>query len=115
MCYQLRCGLLNSGSDDIDFEYGEREPGRDYTYDFELRVHACDSYGSYWMKPCGDERIEEHVHVCMEIKTLCDALCDGAECCLQNVNDEEMAKHEVRVGDVTEYAGISSRKNNNNT
>lgn len=110
MCYQLRCELLHSGSDDIDFEYGEREPGRDYTYDFELRAHACDSHGSYWADPHGNERIEEHVHVCIDIKTLCDALCDSAERCLQNVNEGELAKHEVRVVDVAEYAGLNHRK-----
>lgn len=109
MCYRLRCELLHSGSGAIDFEYGEREPERNYTYDFELRIHACDSYGSCWVDSHGDERIEEHVRVCVDIKTLCDALCDGAERCLQNANEDELAKHEVRLVDVAECAGLNRR------
>ena len=108
MCYKLRCALLHSGSDDIDFEYGEQELDHDYSYDFELRVHACNSYGSYWAGSCGnDERIDEHIHVCIDIKTLCDAICDSAEQCLQCVDEDELAKHEVHVVDVVGIAGFN--------
>lgn len=112
MCYRLRCELLHSGSGAIDFEYGEREPERNYTYDFELRIHACDSYGSCWVDSHGDERIEEHVRVCVDIKTLCDALRDGAERCLQNANEDELIKHEVRLVDVAECAVLNRCKSN---
>ena len=104
----IGCGVLYSGSDDIDFEYGEQELDRDYSYDFELRVHACNSYGSYWAGSCGnDERIDEHIHVCIDIKTLCDAICDSAEQCLQCVDEHELAKHGVRVVDVAGIAGLN--------
>lgn len=68
MCYKLRCEILHVGNDDIAFEYGDREEDRDYGYDFELRVNACNSFGSWWATPHGGERVTEHVRVCIDIK-----------------------------------------------
>lgn len=109
MCYKLRCELLHAGNDDIDFEYGEREEDRDYDYDFELRVHACNSFGAWWVTPHGDERITEHVRVCIDIKTLCDALCEEAERFMQHVSEEELEGHSVRIVDVAEFARLNHR------
>ena len=109
MCYKLRCEMLHSGSDDIEFEYGDQEDDRDYVYDFELRIHACDSFGSWWVTPHGDERVVEHVRVCIDIKTLCDALCDEAERFMQHVNDEAIAAHSIRIVDVEKFARLNRR------
>jgi len=109
MCYKLRCEILHAGNDDIDFEYGAREEDRDYDYDFELRVHACNSFGSWWVSPHGDERITEHVRVCIDIKTLCDALCEEAERFMQHVSEEELEGHSVRIVDVAEFARLNHR------
>ena len=101
--------LLHAGNNDIDFEYGEREEDRDYDYDFELRVHACNSFGAWWVTPHGDERITEHVRVCIDIKTLCDALCEEAERFMQHVSEEELEGHSVRIVDVAEFARLNHR------
>lgn len=107
MCYKLRCELLHAGNDDIDFEYGDREDGLDCVYDFELRVNACNSYGSSLATPHDDERAIKHVHVCIDVKTLCDALCEGAERFMQNVSEDDLERHSVRIVDVAEFTRLN--------
>lgn len=107
MCYKLRCEILHAGNDDIAFEYGDREEDRGYEYDFELRVNACNSFGSWWVTPYGGERVTEHVRVCIDIKTLCDALCEEAERFLQHVSEEELEGHSAQIVDVAEFARLN--------
>ena len=107
MCYKLRCEILHAGNDDIAFEYGDREEDRDYEYDFELRVNACNSFGSWWVTPYGGERVTEHVRVCIDIKTLYDALCEEAERFLQHVSERELEGHSVRIIDVAEFTRLN--------
>lgn len=49
----------------------------------------------------------EHVHVCIDIKTLCDALCEEAERYMQHVSEEELVGHSVRIVDVAEFARLN--------
>lgn len=79
MCYQLRCSILHQGSDDIEHEYSfENEEDAEYEYEFELRVNACNSYGASWITPHGEEKVFKTVRVCIDIKTLCIAICEEA-------------------------------------
>lgn len=102
MCYNLRCELLHAGNDDVSFEYGETEERFEYDYDFELRVNACNSYGEHWITPqCGEVALK-HVHVCVDVASLCECLCDEAEKFFHDVNDEVIAGHTIKIMDIAQ-------------
>lgn len=103
MCYRLRCEIFHSGSDDIDFEYGEKEDGFDYEYDFRLWAHACNSFGESYPVPHDNERVTKTIRVSIDIKTLCDALCDEAERFLQQIGHETLQKHRIEIVDVSAF------------
>ena len=51
--------------------------------------------------------LTEHVHVCIDIKTLCDALCEEAERFMQHVSEEELEGHRAQIVDVAEFARLN--------
>ena len=53
------------------------------------------------------ESMNMSMNVCIGIKTLCSELCDSTEQCLQYVDNDELAKHEVRVVDVVGIVGFN--------
>lgn len=83
MCYQLRCSILHQGNDDIKHDFNfENEDGVDNSYIFELRVNACDSYGSIWPSPQSGDKLRKTIHVCIDVGNLCMRLCDEAQALL---------------------------------
>ncbi len=80
MCYQLRCSMLHQGNDDVKHNFNfENEEDAEYNYAFELRVNACDSYGSIWSSPQSEEKPCKTIHVCIDVGNLCIRLCDEAQ------------------------------------
>lgn len=49
----------------------------------------------------------EHVRVCIDIKTLCDALCEEAERFLQHVSERELEGYSVRIVGVAEFTRLN--------
>lgn len=89
MCYQLRCSILHQGSNDIEYKYNfEDEENAEYKYEFELRVNACNSYGVRWVEPLGKDKTLRTIRVCVDIKTLCKAICEEASSFLEASNDD---------------------------
>lgn len=79
MCYRLRCSILHQGNDNIEHEYNfENEEGAEYNYEFELRVNACNSYGVMWVDRYSEGKEIRTIRVCVDIKTLCKAICEEA-------------------------------------
>lgn len=88
MCYQLRCSVLHQGNDNIEHEYNfANDVDALYKYDFELRVNACNSYGASWVTPHTEEKVLKTVRVCIDIKTLCKAICEEALSFLETTNN----------------------------
>ena len=106
MCYQLRCAILHSSNDDIDFEYGDCKKEFEYHYDFELRVNACDSYGEIWASGANANERARLIHVCIDVKNLCVALCEEALTYLHTVKKEQLANRRVRIVDVAKYCQL---------
>ena len=105
MCYLLRCALLHSNKSDIDFEFGDKEDGAEYSYTFGLWTNACNSYGKCWAEDGsvseGGSKRRVTVNVTIDVKTLCDVLCDSAERYLLKNNSKVVgADCRVRVTDV---------------
>lgn len=101
MCYDLRCNMLHQGSDNVDFEYRYEEDDADYSYVFELRVNACDSYGAIWAAPKANENAHKTIHVCIDIKTLCDAICDEAKKYISQLPDDSFDDFGLNLVDVS--------------
>ncbi len=108
MCYQLRCELLHAGGDDVDFEFNfeEEDNAASYDYEFELRIHACDSYGNRWVAPPKGEQIKRKtIRVCVDIKTLCDAMREEAQRLLDGAEDEVFSGRGISLVDVRRHWG----------
>lgn len=89
MCYQLRCSILHQGNDNIEHEYNfECEENAEYKYEFELRVNACNSYGVRWVEPLGEGKMLKTIRVCVDVKTLCKAICEEASSFLEASSDD---------------------------
>ena len=93
-------------NDDIDFEYGDCKKEFEYHYDFELRVNACDSYGEIWASGANANERARLIHVCIDVKNLCEALCEEALTYLHTVKKEQLANHRVRIVDVAKYCQL---------
>lgn len=100
MCYQLRCSVLHSGQDVVDFEFGEKVDGFDYEYEFEIRLHACDNYGEWWFDSNAEDNPVRHVHVRIDLEKLCNSLCDAADRRIDELKTNEFSEHEVRIVDI---------------
>lgn len=101
MCWQLRCAVLHQGTDDIDYEYHfEIEEDAAYSYAFELRSNACDSYGVTWQTPQSGEKLHKVIQVCVDVKTLCDALCDEAQKHLDSALEDAFRESGINIVDV---------------
>ena len=102
MCYALRCSMLHQGSDDIDFEYRfEDDDDAGYSYVFELRANACDSYGAIWPSLQEGEKTHKTIHVCIDVKTLCDAICDEGEKYINDAPEDSFGSIGFNLVDVT--------------
>ena len=78
----------------------------EYHYDFELRVNACDSYGEIWASGANANERARLIHVCIDVKNLCVALCEEALTYLHTVKKEQLANHRVRIVDVAKYCQL---------
>ncbi len=101
MCYQLRCEVLHASNDDVRFEHGDIAPGCKYDYCFELMVNACNSYGEIYTDPYDGKVPVHHVHVCVDVLTLCEALCAEASSFLKSVDIDQMEDHQIKIVNVS--------------
>lgn len=107
MCWHLRCSVLHQGSDDIKHEFNfENDEDSEYRYTFELRANACDSYGSLWPSPSPGGKKHKTIHVCVDVKNLCDALCDEAQSFLETTDNDfkDAGIHIVDVAQAMSWA-----------
>lgn len=95
--HQTTTSTLNMATDKKEFEYH---------YDFELRVNACDSYGEIWASGANANERARLIHVCIDVKNLCEALCEEALTYLHTVKKEQLANHRVRIVDVAKYCQL---------
>ncbi|WP_165055667.1 MULTISPECIES: hypothetical protein [unclassified Adlercreutzia] len=101
MCWSLRNAILHQGSDDIEHEYRfEDENGVSYSYGFELRVNACDSYGAIWHTPQPEGKLHKCIHVCIDVATLCKVMCDEAQSYLDCTDDKAFENAGISILDV---------------
>lgn len=110
MCYKLRCSILHQGANDIEYEFNfAKEKGTDYRYEFQLRVNACNSYGVMWVEPCGANKVLKTVRVCIDIKTLCNAICEEALSFLKSSSDD-FNNVGIEVIDVSRIVNFGHKK-----
>lgn len=101
MCYQLRCLLLHQGNDDIKHDFNfESEKDSEHTFEFELRVNACDSYGSIWPSPQSGEKLHKTIHVCVDVGNLCIRLCEEVQSFLASYPDDAFNQVGIDLVDI---------------
>lgn len=104
MCYQLRCSVLHQGNDDVKHDFSfENEKDSTYSYTFELRVNACDSYGSVWPSPQSGEKLHKTIHVRVDVGSLCVRLCDEAQSFLDSYPEDTFSQLGIDLVDVQAF------------
>ncbi|MED4226992.1 hypothetical protein [Neobacillus cucumis] len=101
MCYDLRCSFLHSGNLDIN-DFGKKEDEKNrYSYNFELCVNGCNSFGEMWEYPQKDvDKIEKIKCVRIDVGDLCNNLCLSAEEYYQYKNEEAFVSHKIKIIDI---------------
>ncbi|MDQ0208939.1 hypothetical protein [Alkalicoccobacillus murimartini] len=98
MCYDLRCSFLHSGNLSIG-DFGESEDEEfNYSYEFELWLAGCNSFGESWTESSRDkEKIKKTRNVSIDISELCKNLCLSAEDYYKFKGKDAFKNNEIRV------------------
>ncbi len=108
MCYRLRCSMLHQGNDDIEHDLNfEDKEDFEYKYAFELRANACNSYGATWVSPSTYGKKRKTIQVCIDVKTLCNALCDEAQMFLE-ITSNDFADAGIYIVDVAKAMAFNA-------
>lgn len=87
MCWKLRCSLLHSGDYDVPVKPHVDE-FFSYEYAFELRLHACNAVTVHWAEPLDGKKPVKEVRYIVDLASLANAICDGAERCIEQRSDD---------------------------
>lgn len=90
MCYQLRCSFLHDGNSDIT-KNGKIERN----FIFELNLFVGDSISRVEFKNSRDEVISKTKTIKINVKKLCESLCEAARECYEKYGADKFKDHNI--------------------